>query len=165
MLLLALACATRTSPPIATVPVEDSPVEAPPPPFTADAIRDGMPSGTRLHFALDTPEGSAHVRWEVREHTAETGTFAFLPVDASDRPRGDDASSRSFAWTELEAHAHFPPGTTRVRHTHTVAGHALDGWRYTVPSDEGLQVFDFADALPGPPVQSPGMTLLADSRL
>lgn len=131
-----------------------------PPPFTADQIRDAMPVGTVLLFTLSGSEGPTHQQWEVVKHAPSTGEFRFSDPDSP-----LDATQQLFAWSELESHAHFPPGTQRTDVTLKVGRHTLPSWQYTVPSDGDPQIFAFAQSLPGPPVQSPGQVLIADSRL
>lgn len=163
MLVLLAACTSVPVPVVSAPPVHEAPVSTLPPPFSADKIRAAMPVGTKLLFALETSDGTRRQRWDVEQHAADTVGIRFTDLDANGK--GDGGAVKTFKWTELEQHAHFPPGTTRERQTLNVFDRPMEGWRYHVAGPDGPAVFDFADVLPGPPVASPGMTLLGDTRL
>jgi hypothetical protein len=154
------AAAEAPAAPAASPPAPATPEPAAtalPTPFTADQVRDGMPVGTELRFRLEAVGKPDTVsEWSVRGNSADAATIAFRDLSAEGTPA--EWVERSSTWTELQAHASFAPGTaTRERGTFDTAAGRFEGWRYEVRStDEGLVVvetYEFADALPGPPVR------------
>lgn len=127
------------------------------PPFDAEALRAGIPIGTRIRTSI-TQAGAPEVehRWEFVASTALDTTVHMTNFDAAGTLLED--ASRAFTWVELAGHATFPAAAT-VR-TDVVydgpMGH-LDAWLYTVTTsgeDGVMQVerYEFAKTLPGPPV-------------
>jgi hypothetical protein len=126
-----------------------------PTPFTADQIREAMPAGTCLTLQVDPAPGQPGVTivWRV-----EHATLTHMTWLTSVRPQGgdwDEPTPARARWTSLQRHARFDARrATRSRDTLDTPFGALDGWRYEVQrSDGAVDVFTFADAMPGPPVR------------
>lgn len=86
-------------------PKRPSASAAPIPPFTADQIQAGMPTGLVLRFVLSAPGEPPRVTsWHVEDQTAASVTVRY------DEPSGGQVRSavRQHTWAELEARAHFP---------------------------------------------------------
>lgn len=127
-----------------------------PRPFTEAELRAAMPVGTRLRFRID-PHGQPSVeeRWEV---TAATGADCTIRSVVHDPVTGaviEEQGSATSTWAELVAHAAFPVALTTIEDAMvTVPAGTFPTRRYTVRDLDGTtRVFDFATALPGPPVQ------------
>jgi len=140
-----------------SAPAPEAPVETLPTPFTAAQIRDGMPVGTALRFRLSVAGQPDEVsEWAVRGNTEADSTIAFreMSVEGTAGEWVEDTTP----WTELQSHAAFPAAAaTRERGTWNTAAGTFEGWRYTVTDTSGetpvVRIFEFADALPGPPVR------------
>ena len=132
------------------------PSKTPPmPPFTADQIQAAMPTGLSLRFVLTAPGSPPRVSlWAVEAQTDTTVTLRYDEPSA-DPPRSE---TRTHTWTELAAHADFPPeATTWTEGPVELAGTAYPRARtYVVhrvedghPTEEH---FTFSLDHPGPPV-------------
>lgn len=124
-------------------------------PFTAEQIRDAMPVGTKLVYRM-TPGGKDPYdeHWEVTAATPETGTIAARLVKPETGELLEDQGAGTSTWTELRDHATFlKRATTITEATVTVPAGTYRTRRYTIRADDGsVRVYDFAPALPGPPV-------------
>ena len=127
----------------------------PSPPFTAEQIRAGMPTGLVLRFVLSTPgEPPRKTSWHVEQQTETTVTVRY------EEPRAGQSQSetRQHTWDELESHAHFPVlATTWQDGPLTLAGTTYPHARtYVVHRvEEGHPIeehFGFSLDHPGPPV-------------
>jgi hypothetical protein len=129
-----------------------------PTPYTAEQIRDAMPAGTRLQMRLLTGTTTKNTLWEVTQADATAVSIRYTDLDADGLPTGTPTEDVAF-WTDLRDHARFDhPGADRRRTTFTTALGTWHGWKYTTPVAPtgdlpgGVQIFLFADLLPGPPV-------------
>jgi len=128
-----------------------------PTPFTADQIRDAMPTGAHIHIETHNEAGVGYLDWTVTEADAEHVVLRSIVT-----PEGGAAlppRELRTTWEELRTHAELPTAVSSRRPTkiQTPWG-KLPGWRYkTRETDEqGLQVTTtmwFATAIPGPPVR------------
>jgi hypothetical protein len=129
----------------------------PPPPFTAEQIRDACLPGTEMVQAIERAGDAPALRvtrfvsGDDRSTVIETQmlTLSGKPLAAPERGTS--------TWTELRDHAAFPPDrTTREEAACTVGAGRFDCWLYTVEGEEdGVPTtsrFYFARARPGPPV-------------
>jgi hypothetical protein len=129
-----------------------------PTPFTAEQIRDAMPVGTRLDLRTISDAGLSTTRMEVMQADAVAASIRMTPVDAQGQPTGPSTEDASF-WTDLRDHARFVhPAADRRRASFRTADGLYEGWQYTVPvpptatAPGGVEVYLFADELPGPPL-------------
>lgn len=126
-----------------------------PTPFTADQIRAAMPAGTCVTLRIDPPpdQPAVTVLWRVEEATPTH--MVGLTTAQLDGAAWSEPEPVRARWTSLQRHARFDVRrTTRARATFDTALGAFDGWRYEVRQSDGtVDVFEFADAMPGPPVR------------
>jgi hypothetical protein len=128
-----------------------------PTPYTAAAIRDENPPGTRLVFRLEQPGQPVVLRViDFVGGDATQAALEFSMLTERGEPLGDVDRSQ-VAWAELRDHAAFPAARThRTRSTATVPAGRFDVWQYTVESEEGgapvTTRYSFALDRPGPPV-------------
>lgn len=149
-----------------------------PRPFSADVIRDGLPQGTQLTFAMSgSRTGEAEVDWEIQEHGPAEVTIGYTTRLADGTVQGGNAET--YPWSTLEEHASFPKAMSERSETSvTVAAGTFDATHFVV-TPQGtprpvVERFWFARSLPGPPVlhevEEDGavvhrMELKADSRV
>lgn len=127
-----------------------------PTPFTAEQLRDAMPTGTHIVLRVTDSEGTSQLDWTVEENTPEGmvwRSLVDLPGDADPPPERKKA-----AWVELQKHAEFPASDARRRRTRfSTPWGVMTGWRYDVREKTEAGVvrsrFWFADEMPGPPVR------------
>ncbi len=160
LMMIAAGCASTTSAPVVTAPPkDDAPVDVAiaPRPFTAEQIRDAMPTGCQLKFRMEVAgEPTLIEQWVV---TAANGTQMTMSSKsfAEDGKLVGDQGSDTSTWTQLMEHATFPAARTTVteRTVETPAG-TFAAIVYEVrDTKEGVPVvthFHFAKTLPGPPV-------------
>jgi hypothetical protein len=126
-----------------------------PTPFSAVQLRGASAPGRTWVFAVTLPDGAVARRVLRFTVTGEVGgtlvTTTLQPDGAT--PLGPPEESE-FTWTELESHARFPGGRTRVDEetVETRAGR-FEALRYTVEGEGGVTRYWFAKDLPGPPVR------------
>ncbi|MEQ1503505.1 MAG: hypothetical protein ABMB14_14810 [Myxococcota bacterium] len=133
----------------APAPVDD----AAPRPYTADQLRAAMPVGTVIRYRITDPDGVVENRMEVTAATDVSATITSVVTDAAGAVLRDEGAADS-AWTELVDHAKFPAAATVIEDASvTVPAGTFAVKRYTVTAPDGVRVFDFAPALPGPPVR------------
>ena len=125
-----------------------------PTPFTAEEIRGGCPAGRSMKVRVDAPgEGSFYrvTRFLECDEVGAVVQRQRLALDGSPiaPPEGDRVT-----WRDLQAHASVPADATTIdtESIQTAIG-KLDCLRYTVSDEDGQNVFWFATALPGMPVQ------------
>jgi len=178
-LVLALACAAdstvpleaATPPPVpegATPPAvaEDPTAEGAeaatdelmlPTPFTAAQIRDAWQPGLVLRFENSGADQETTIAvWTVVSQSETEGTTHFSTFQADGTTPMEAAAQSTSTWEELQNHASFPAShAMRQAVPLDTAMGAMPGVRYTVedPEEPGTtQIFEFADAFPGPPV-------------
>jgi hypothetical protein len=126
-----------------------------PTPFTADEIREGCPAGRTARFRVEAPGETPFLRVS-RFVECDTAGATFersrQAIDGS--PLADPQVDR-VTWRDLQAHASFDAAATVVEpeRISTAIGE-LDCLRYTVRHGVTEEVYWFAKALPGMPVQS-----------
>jgi len=123
------------------------PPETLPPPFSAAALRAGLPEGTEIIFRVTAGGPPMIQSWSFMAPDDE-GVTVRATVD-DDQPE----DSRS-SWAALAGHATFPSAiTTRVDREVTVEAGTFDAWGYEVAGpDGGVRRYFFAPSMPGPPV-------------
>jgi len=177
-LLLALACAGDTTVPLeaatppavpegATPPADAAPAEAPagdatealmlPTPFTAAQIRDAWQPGLIIRFENTGADQATSIAvWTVVSRSETEGTTLFSTFQADGTTPMEAAAESTSTWEELQNHADFPAAhATRQAIPLDTAMGVMPGIRYVVedPGEPGMsQVFEFAEAFPGPPV-------------
>lgn len=156
LFLLALACAPKAPPaaPAADAPAADAPAATLPTPYTAEQIRDAMPTGATMRFRLErADQPTTEMRWEVTASDAQGCTLHSAIYDAATGALVQDEGAMTHTWVELRGHAAFPVEGTVVSEAELdlPMGHRRVTV-YRVP-DEGVMVdYHFAPELPGPPV-------------
>ena len=129
------------------------------PPFSAEQIRGGLPTGAVLVFQLLEP-GAAPVtsRWEVLRAEDDGVTIQYTQGDAQRVPVGEPVV-KTTPWTELESHGRFPPAATEWSDGPVEVGAGrFEGARTFVVHkvEDGQPVelhYTFALDLPGPPIR------------
>lgn len=121
-----------------------------PPPFSAAEIRDAMPAGTVVRWAVTDMSGTRTVEWEVVS-ASPSGMRLHITRSGSDdtNPPPDE---QSLTWEQLEDHGRLPHGTTRDETTVEVEAGTFTAWRYTRDEGDRETVHWFAPDHPGPPV-------------
>ncbi|MGC6494543.1 MAG: hypothetical protein ACON5B_17035 [Myxococcota bacterium] len=129
-----------------------------PTPYTADQIRDAMPTDTRLVFRVTLPERTEVWDWRVTEATPDSVVFLYKTIVPGGGPEASTETSARSLWSELRDHARFErEALTVTRHEAKVAAGAFEAHRYTVETttDAGatsIKYMDFAVDVAGPPV-------------
>lgn len=122
-----------------------------PTPYTADQICAAMPVGSTIDLrATRPPDAPVALRWTV---TAATPTDVTLATSLG--ADGPVVSTDTHACADLRLHASFERGVARrARAALTTPWGPMRGWRYVVQEpDGGVTTYEFADAIPGPPVR------------
>ena len=158
---LVLGCQTVDEPATsacATAIASPTPELGPPPPFSAEEIRQGSPPGTARTF--ETIQSGAPARLEtVRFVEGPDAERAFIQVQVE--MIGSDAEPAmiedSATWEQLRDHAVFPPEkTSRVPAEWSTRAGNFTGWLYVVEDHkDGVSMMTrywFAHDEPGQPV-------------
>ena len=126
-----------------------------PAPYTAEQIRQGCRTGRKItwrHSPIGQP--SFQQTFVFEESTDEGTRLAVTTYDMEGNRKGETQRAES-KWPELQAHASFPVGMTRIQEEdqETPMGiHACFLYIVTTP-DGRVSRFWFAKALPGPPIR------------
>ncbi len=134
-----------------------------PTPFTADEIRAGCPDGRRIRMAIEVDGELVGYRtnrfYAVDRDGASLESARF---DASGVQDGPSEAGR-VTWLELQRHAAFPAARATIEpETIETPMGPLECLRYSVPGDDGTDVFWFARAIPGMPIR---YETIADGRV
>lgn len=124
-------------------------------PFSADALREGLPVGTLDVWRIEQAGEPTLIRTSrIVAADARTATFSALHVRAEDGEVHGDPSEFTARWEELRDHASFPADAVkRTQGTVTVPAGTFEGPRFEATRDaSSIEVFHFARELPGPPV-------------
>lgn len=156
LLLLLLTLGAPARPMLRGPEAQEVQVHHLPPPFSAEALREGIPQGTEMVLRLETAgQPTVLQRWLFTAADAQGCTIHAWILSPEGEELSDEGEGRS-TWAELESHAHFPARrTTRTDSSVSIAAGELDTWRFEVaPEAEGepVKVFHFSPAHPGPPV-------------
>jgi len=125
-----------------------------PTPFTAEEIRGGCPSGRTVRLRVDVAGETAFLRVNRFLECDDAGaTFERSSQSLDGAPLAEPEVGR-VTWGDLQAHASFPADATTIESERldTAIGE-LDCLRYTVRDGTSEEVFWFAKALPGMPIQ------------
>lgn len=126
-----------------------------PTPFTAAEIRAGCPAGRQVRLEVRVAGAEPYVRvTRFLTGTEETAVQQTQRFDLEGHPL-DEPVQVEAGWRDLQAHASFPADRTAVDHqaVDTALGR-LDCLRYTVTEGNRVDVYWFAEALPGMPVRT-----------
>lgn len=124
-------------------------------PFSAVALREGLPVGTMDVWRIEQAGQPTLIRTSrIVAADAHTATFSALHVRADDGLVHGDPSEYTARWEELRDHASFPADSvTRTVGPVTVPAGTFEGPRFEAARDaSSVEVFHFAQDLPGPPV-------------
>lgn len=156
LLLALLGCAPKVEAPAPSAAAASTATA--PTPYTADQIRDAMPVGTHIRYALSGGGAPPMVMdWSVTAHTDAQMTMRTLIQDATGATV-DDQGDATHGWEELRLHGAFPAAkTTRSEATTTVAAGTWPTLVYVVQdvTEEGMPVtatYHFAKDMAGPPI-------------
>ncbi len=125
-----------------------------PTPFTADEIRSGCPEGRTIRIRVTPSAGHPYVRVSRFEECDDEGAvLARWRIGRDGEP--DAAMERArVSWLDLQRHAAFPVGATRIDAAAIVLPFGeFDCLVYRVVRHGRESVFSFARALPGMPVR------------
>jgi len=158
LLTLLTACAPKASPPARSPDVDAETPAMLPTPYTTAQMKAGWVPGTELRFGMSKVGAATTIqRWRVLSHPDDDHVETEFSVFEEDgetpvgQPRTDTAS-----FDELRRHAEFPAAlTTAEPATLETPFGTFEGVRYTVTdpaTPDIVRVFEFARALPGPPV-------------
>lgn len=143
---------------LAGAPTTEAPVMLPTP-YTIEQMREGWVPGVALTFEMKAAGKPTTLhRWEVvSKPDADQVETAFTVLAEDGETVIAPRTVRGSALEALRKHAEFPADRATVEPaTLTTPFGTFPGKRFTVTDPENpsqVQVFEFADALPGPPVR------------
>lgn len=156
LLLALLGCAPKVDTPVASGTAQSAGTA--PTPYTAEQIRDAMPVGTHIRYAITGGGAPPMVMdWTVTGHTDTQMTMRTLIQDAAGATV-DDQGDATHGWEELRLHGAFPAAkTARSESTTTVGAGTWPTLVYVVQdvTEEGTPVtatYHFAKDMAGPPI-------------
>lgn len=130
-----------------------------PTPFTAAQIRAACPAGRRSTYRVESAGRTPFLQvTHFLSSDAEGAQVESSMTELDGTRLGGTRRSRS-TWSEFQAHASFPADATEVSEVVVeVPAGRYACWRYVVErrAEDGTSsraVFDFAKALPGPPIR------------
>ena len=127
-----------------------------PTPYTVDQLRRALPKGHVLRFQIHAPADAPPMlrTWKVSAADPDGCTFRET-VSGPDGQLVEGPTEARTSFEELRLHAAFPSANTKVEQGQqvTVPAGTYDVVRYTVTTATGDETYDFALALPGPPVR------------
>ncbi|MBI5490215.1 MAG: hypothetical protein HY905_22965 [Deltaproteobacteria bacterium] len=158
------ACPPPPAPPSGTadaaVPDESADVAATgeagdaPTPYTAEQIRDASRPGRTYRYLVEIPGAPNAVR-EIRFEAVDVESATLRSTTTDEAGNVLQATEpMTVAWEELRRHALFPQDAVELTEAEvTVPAGTFVCVVYTVTTAEGVEVYQFAKDLPGPPVR------------
>ncbi|MBI5502468.1 MAG: hypothetical protein HY907_19650 [Deltaproteobacteria bacterium] len=155
-ILASTACPTPPAEPVESAPPDAAAGEPEhaPTPYTAEQIRDASRPGRTYRFRVEIPGAPTVVR-EIRFEAVDTETATIRSTTRDEAGNVLEAPEPTVAaWEELRRHALFPQDVVELTEAEvTVPAGTFACVVYTVTTSEGVEVYEFATDLPGPPVR------------
>lgn len=125
-----------------------------PTPFTAEEIRDGNPVGSVIRLRVERAGADSMIHVSSYLSADERGAVRESWDETLDGERVGEAEQSRETWLELQEHASFLAGSTRIdEEVIELPIGRLECLRYTQTTEDGTRTFWFARDLPGQPVR------------